>query len=54
MFERAGIDISGIQKAVAPNGASVLDAARPAGIRIVYLKMAYLPDLSDLGSPEPA
>src|ERR1700741_1980063 len=38
MFERAGIDISGIQKAVAPT-ARVLDLARKAGIKIVYLKM---------------
>jgi ureidoacrylate peracid hydrolase len=51
MFERAGIDISGIQKAVAPT-ARVLNAARQAGITIVYLKMAYLPDLSDLGAPD--
>ena len=51
MFERAGIDISGIQKAVAPT-ARVLDSARKAGVRVVYLKMAYLPDLSDLGEPD--
>ena len=51
MFERAGIDVSGIQKAVAPT-ARVLDAARHAGIGIVYLKMAYRPDLSDLGAPD--
>lgn len=51
MFERAGIDVSGIQKAVAPT-ARVLDAARHAGIGIIYLKMAYRPDLSDLGAPD--
>ena len=50
MFDRAGIDISGIQKAVAPT-AHVLAIARDAGIRVVYLKMAYQPDLSDLGDP---
>ena len=49
MFDRAGIDISGIQKAVAPT-ARVLAAARQAGIRIIYLKMGYRPDLSDLGA----
>ena len=49
MFERAGIDISGIQKAV-PTTARVLDSARKAGIKIFYLKMAYQPDLSDLGA----
>jgi len=47
MFERSGIDISCIKKAVAPT-ARVIDAARKAGIKIVYLKMGYLPDLSDL------
>jgi ureidoacrylate peracid hydrolase len=51
MFERAGIDISGIQKAVAPT-ARVLDSARKAGVQVIYLKMAYLPDLSDLGAPD--
>jgi len=51
MFERAGIDISGIQKAVPPT-ARVLDVARAAGIKVVYLKMAYQPDLSDLGSAD--
>ena len=51
MFERAGIDISGIQKAVAPT-ARVLDSARKAGMKIVYFKMAYQPDLSDLGTSD--
>ena len=51
MFDRAGIDISGIQKAVAPT-AHVLEVARNAGIEVVYLKMAYQPDLSDLGDPD--
>jgi ureidoacrylate peracid hydrolase len=51
MFDRAGIDISGIQKAVAPTG-RVLAAARRAGIRIIYLRMGYRPDLSDLGAPD--
>jgi ureidoacrylate peracid hydrolase len=50
MFDRAGIDITGIQRAVAPT-ARVLDAARRAGIKVIYLKMAYRADLSDLGAP---
>jgi len=50
MFDLAGIDISGIQQAVAPT-ARVLLAAREAGIKIVYLKMGFRPDLSDLGTP---
>lgn len=48
MFDRAGINISMIQKVVNPT-AKVLDAARQAGIKIIYLKMGYHPDLSDLG-----
>ncbi|MES2371578.1 MAG: cysteine hydrolase [Bacteroidota bacterium] len=49
MFDRAGVDISAIQKAVEPT-AKVLDAARKAGIKIIYIKMAYQPDLSDIGA----
>jgi ureidoacrylate peracid hydrolase len=51
MFDRAGIDISMIQKVIVPT-AKVLAAARQAGIKIIYLKMAYRDDLSDLGSEE--
>ena len=36
MFDRAGIDISGIQKAVGPT-IKVLAAARKMGIKIIYL-----------------
>jgi ureidoacrylate peracid hydrolase len=48
MFDRAGIDLSMIQRAVGPT-ANVLTAARKVGIPIVYLKMGFRPDLSDLG-----
>ena len=51
MFDRAGIDVSGIRRAVDPT-ARVLAAARRMGIKIVYLKMGYRPDLSDLGAPD--
>lgn len=51
MFDRAGIDLSGIQKAVEPI-ASVIAAARDLGVLIVYLKMGYHSDLSDLGAPD--
>jgi ureidoacrylate peracid hydrolase len=51
MFQRAGIDISGIQKVIAPT-ARVLRAARAAGIKVIYLKMGYRDDLSDLGAPD--
>jgi ureidoacrylate peracid hydrolase len=51
MFDLAGIDITGIRKAIAPT-AKVLTSARQAGIKIVYLKMAFRPDLSDFGAPD--
>lgn len=51
MFDRAGLDISIIQRAVGPT-AKVLAVARAAGIKVIYLKMGYRPDLSDLGSPD--
>lgn len=51
MFDRAGADISGAQKAIAPT-AKVLATARQAGMKIIYLKMGYRPDLSDLGAPD--
>jgi ureidoacrylate peracid hydrolase len=51
MFDRAGVDISGAQKAIAPT-ARVLAAARQAGLKIIYLKMGYSPDLSDLGETD--
>jgi ureidoacrylate peracid hydrolase len=49
MFDRAGVDISTIQAAVAPT-VRVLAAARQASIPVVYLKMGFLPDLSDAGA----
>jgi ureidoacrylate peracid hydrolase len=51
MFDRAGADISGAQKAIAPT-AKVLAAARLAGLKIIYLKMGYRSDLSDLGAAD--
>jgi ureidoacrylate peracid hydrolase len=51
MFARAGIDVSASRRAIAPT-ASVLAAARRAGVPIVYLKMGFQPDLSDAGPPE--
>ncbi|MCA1823487.1 MAG: cysteine hydrolase family protein [Mycobacteriales bacterium] len=49
MFHRAGLDVSRIRDAIAPTS-RVLDAARRAGIPVVYLKMGFRPDLSDLGA----
>jgi ureidoacrylate peracid hydrolase len=49
MFDRAGVDISMIQKVISPT-AKVVTAARKAGIKIIYLKMGYQEDLSDIGN----
>lgn len=49
LMERAAIDISMIQRAVGPTVKTVA-AGRNAGLNIVYLKMAFKPDLSDMGA----
>lgn len=51
MFDRAGIDITGIRQAVAPT-ARMLASARRAGIWVIYLKMGYRADLADLGAAD--
>jgi len=51
MLDHVGINISMIQKAIAPM-TKVLAAARLTGINIIYLKMGYHEDLSDLGGDE--
>jgi ureidoacrylate peracid hydrolase len=51
MFDRAGVPIAGIG-AVVPRVAGVLKASRTAGLKIVYIKMGFLPDLSDLGTAD--
>jgi ureidoacrylate peracid hydrolase len=48
MFDRAGIDISGVA-AAAEATRPVLEAARVAGIAVVYVNMEHAPDLSDAG-----
>jgi ureidoacrylate peracid hydrolase len=48
MFHRAGINIASIQ-AIVPNIARVLEAARIAGLPIIYVKMQFAPDMSDAG-----
>jgi ureidoacrylate peracid hydrolase len=50
MFDRAGIDISAIRAAVEPT-ARALESLRRACIPIIYLKMGFRADLSDLGVP---
>jgi ureidoacrylate peracid hydrolase len=51
MFDRAGVDLSMVRETIAPTQKVVL-AARKAGIGIVYLKMGFQPDLSDLGQED--
>jgi ureidoacrylate peracid hydrolase len=49
MFDKAAVPITAIQAAVAPTRAAV-DVARSAGLKIIYLKMGFMADLSDAGS----
>jgi ureidoacrylate peracid hydrolase len=51
MFDRAGIDISGIRQAIAPTKKAIA-AAHETGIPIIYVKMGFLPDLSNAGPPD--
>jgi ureidoacrylate peracid hydrolase len=50
-FARAGRDISSIQRSIAPTS-RVLAAARDADMKVIYLKIEFRPDLSDVGPPE--
>src|SRR6266849_4090480 len=50
MLDIAGVDISDAPRVVRAIRATV-EAARRAGIRIVYLQMGYKPDLSNSGGP---
>ena len=50
MFDRAGIDIAGVQ-AIVPNVGAVLELHAAPGILVVYLKMGFRPDLADAGYP---
>ena len=51
MLDLAGADLSGAS-GVVQSIASILNAARPAGVPIVYLQMGYHADLSDSGGPD--
>src|SRR6266508_1867611 len=51
MFAQAGQPVSTAQAAVEPT-ARVLAAARAAGMKVVYLKMEFESDLSNLGGPD--
>jgi ureidoacrylate peracid hydrolase len=50
MFDQASIDIACV-KAIVPRTAELLQLARRVGMSVVYLKMAFQPDLSDTGGP---
>jgi ureidoacrylate peracid hydrolase len=51
MFDRAGIDFSGIRRATAMT-VPVLAAARAAGIPVVYLQMQHRADMADMGAAD--
>ena len=51
MFDRSGIDIVPIAKAVEPT-AKVLAAARQAGMPVIYLQMQHRADLADMGAAD--
>ena len=49
MFDQNGVPTA-VVRTVVPAIRRVLDAARADGVPVVYLKMGFQPDLSDLGS----
>ena len=51
LLHRLGVDVSIVQRAVAPIGRSLI-SARAAGIPVVYLKMGFQSNLSDAGADE--
>jgi ureidoacrylate peracid hydrolase len=52
LFERAGINLSGIRATIPPT-ARVLASARSIRVPVVYIKVGLRPDLSDLYQPGP-
>src|ERR1700693_2677802 len=50
MLDIAGTDISGAPRVVS-SIKTILDAARQAGVPVVYVQMGYKPDLSNSGGP---
>lgn len=51
MFDRVGIPLDGFRRATVSTK-RVLEAARQRGLKVVYLKMGFRPDLSDLGDED--
>ncbi len=50
-FARAGLDIVPTQNIISPI-ARVLATARDIGMKVIYLKMAFRPNLSNVGAPD--
>ncbi len=50
LFDRAGIDLSGIHATIPPT-VRALASARSAGVPVIYIKWGLRPDLSDLYRP---
>ena len=50
MFDLAGFDIAGSAPVIEVNR-RLIAASRKAGVKVVYLYMAFKPDLSDAGDP---
>jgi ureidoacrylate peracid hydrolase len=50
MLDIAGVDVTDASRVIRTIR-SVLDASRENGVAVVYLRMAYKPDLSDSGGP---
>ncbi len=50
MFDLAGFDISGSAPVIEVNR-RLIEASRKAGVKVVYLVIAFKPDLSDAGDP---
>ena len=51
MLDLARVDLSGVPRVIR-SIRTLLDAARRAGMPVVYLQMGYRPDLSDSGGPD--
>jgi ureidoacrylate peracid hydrolase len=51
LVHRLGFDIQPIRATIRPIS-EVLSVARASKLKIIYLKMGFRPDLSDLGSPD--
>ena len=50
-FDLVGHDISAVQKVIGPCQ-RIINTARVKGIKIIYFRMGYSPDMSDKGPPE--